>query len=337
MSNFIKKVFLIPAWVTEYFKPCTSFKDQIPDDDIFLIIAHRGSPEKEVENTIRSFERAIDEGANAIELDLCVTLDNQVVIWHDWNPNSTVALLRESGFEPIVKYRPAVPSIGNDLRRQICELNLKEFLSNYNYKLRDDGDVKVDAEIPTLEQFFKWGSKNKKIINVHFDIKVPKDCYEKAFIILEDIKKYVNQYKPVFNVIIESFDEFVFREMKNKYPEFSYILDIEPSYGIILDPNDYSAVRAAIKYKTEYSLAFLPRQITIANWVTHRRIIRNDVKLRMEYNKKNSDKPLKRLISGTINKKRHIKCLIRQGVGGIVTDKPALVHKYAVKLGRKIK
>ena len=35
----------------------------------FWVIGHRGSPEREVENTIESFERALVDGANGLELD----------------------------------------------------------------------------------------------------------------------------------------------------------------------------------------------------------------------------------------------------------------------------
>ncbi len=332
----LKKIALIPAWILEIFKTCRSFKNQKYDGKTFYIVGHRGSPTKEVENTIPSFERAIQDGANSLEMDLCITSDNKVIIWHDWDPDSTTALLRDSGFEPTVKYRPYFPDIGNDLRQQVCNLTFDEFISCHNYTLKDDDGKNANAEIPLLEDFFKWGIEQKKLLSVNFDIKVPKNEFERSFEILKTIKDFIDKYKPKFNIIIETVEEFVLLKMKEKFPEFNYLLDVEPSFGIILDPNDYSAIRAAIKYKNEYSLAFMPRQITIANWITHRRIIRNDVKIRLKYNADHSDKTLQQLFSATINKKIHLICLIKQGVGGIVTDYPELLHKLAVKYKRKI-
>ena len=63
----------------------------------FLIIGHAGSPLKEMENTVKSFQTALDEGANAIETDVCLTADGVLALWHDWDPNSTVANLRQMG------------------------------------------------------------------------------------------------------------------------------------------------------------------------------------------------------------------------------------------------
>jgi glycerophosphoryl diester phosphodiesterase len=52
------------------------------------IIGHRGSPREHRENTLRSFQRAFDIGAEAIELDVHGTADGAVVIHHDPATNS---------------------------------------------------------------------------------------------------------------------------------------------------------------------------------------------------------------------------------------------------------
>jgi|SRR5688572_27473176 len=46
-------------------------------------IAHRGSPLERVENTLPGFLLAIERGADAIELDVHVTSDGEVVVHHD--------------------------------------------------------------------------------------------------------------------------------------------------------------------------------------------------------------------------------------------------------------
>lgn len=48
-----------------------------------LVIGHRGSPTFARENTLDSFEIAINQGADAIELDLRRTADHHLVIHHD--------------------------------------------------------------------------------------------------------------------------------------------------------------------------------------------------------------------------------------------------------------
>jgi len=46
-------------------------------------VAHRGSPRQKLENTLPSFEAALANGADAIELDVHVSSDGVVVVHHD--------------------------------------------------------------------------------------------------------------------------------------------------------------------------------------------------------------------------------------------------------------
>ena len=48
----------------------------------FEIVAHRGVPSKAPENTIPAFERAIELGADAVELDVRLTRDRVPVVYH---------------------------------------------------------------------------------------------------------------------------------------------------------------------------------------------------------------------------------------------------------------
>lgn len=48
-----------------------------------MVVAHRGVPVVEPENTLASFRRALDQGADALETDLRFTRDNVLVLHHD--------------------------------------------------------------------------------------------------------------------------------------------------------------------------------------------------------------------------------------------------------------
>ena len=48
-----------------------------------LLFGHRGSPQKEPENTIPAFKQAIVDGCNAIELDVYLTKDGHLIVFHD--------------------------------------------------------------------------------------------------------------------------------------------------------------------------------------------------------------------------------------------------------------
>jgi glycerophosphoryl diester phosphodiesterase len=49
----------------------------------YLKFGHRGTPVYEPENTIPSFQRAISDGCNAIELDVYRTTDGHLIVFHD--------------------------------------------------------------------------------------------------------------------------------------------------------------------------------------------------------------------------------------------------------------
>jgi len=54
-----------------------------------LLIGHRGAPRERPENTLPSFMRALELGADGIELDVHTTMDGVVVVHHDEVPRAT--------------------------------------------------------------------------------------------------------------------------------------------------------------------------------------------------------------------------------------------------------
>jgi glycerophosphoryl diester phosphodiesterase len=53
--------------------------------EVFLKVGHRGARAYEMENTLQSFQRSIELGANAIEMDVRRSKDGNLVIIHDKN------------------------------------------------------------------------------------------------------------------------------------------------------------------------------------------------------------------------------------------------------------
>src|SRR5690606_311007 len=49
----------------------------------FDVQGHRGARGLQPENTLPAFETALDLGVSTLELDLHLTADGEVVIWHD--------------------------------------------------------------------------------------------------------------------------------------------------------------------------------------------------------------------------------------------------------------
>jgi glycerophosphoryl diester phosphodiesterase len=48
-----------------------------------LVLGHRGAREAAPENSLRAFERALDEGADGVELDVRLDRDGRVIVLHD--------------------------------------------------------------------------------------------------------------------------------------------------------------------------------------------------------------------------------------------------------------
>lgn len=334
MSN---KFALIYQWFSEYFKFCPLTRKKIKNISPLLVVGHRGSPSKEIENTIPSLELAYQEGANGLEIDLCITKDNVVILWHDWNPNDTTALLREAGFEPFVKYKPHPPDLGDELRGPIPNLLFEEVKTHFKVKERkSDNAIPIDANIATLEQFFEWTVDKPKLKYIFLDIKTPENAPLTSLKILDKVKELYCKHESKFKIVIETCVKDICLLMKKHFPEFEYSLDIEPRAGIIFNPKDYSCVQPAIEHNNKIALALRPRKVTIANWTTYRRIIRHDLRLKNLFNKVSKTHTIDKVVAATVSKKHEMKCLLKMGIDGIQTDYPEQLMKIAKRYKREI-
>jgi len=64
-------------------KPYHVLKYASGHDEDFTIIAHRGASAYFPENTLPAFEAAMNMGADMVELDVQLTSDKEVVVFHD--------------------------------------------------------------------------------------------------------------------------------------------------------------------------------------------------------------------------------------------------------------
>ena len=53
------------------------------DPALPLVLGHRGVPEEHQENTMAGFKRAVELGIDGVELDVFLTKDNKLVVFHD--------------------------------------------------------------------------------------------------------------------------------------------------------------------------------------------------------------------------------------------------------------
>lgn len=334
MASLKRRLLKYKIWFKELFRFCPIRTSRIDRENLFLICGHRGSPVNEPENTIPSLERADREGANSLEIDICLTKDKEVILWHDWNPDELVGFLRERGVEPEVTYKPDFPAPFSGYRNKTSELTLQEMRTHFKY-LRKSDSTPVDAHIPTLKEFMIWLTDKPQIKYVFLDIKVPKSEKKLILTILNQLELLIKEFKPSVNFIIETFFPEVQAIAKSNYPDLTYSLDVEIPPGFIFSPKKHSTIKVATKNNNKVALILKPRQITIANWITFRRLIKYDVRKRKSFNKKNPESKIDFLIGCTINDKHEMECLIKSGINGIQTDYPRrlknLANQYNLK------
>jgi glycerophosphoryl diester phosphodiesterase len=111
---------------------------------MLLKVGHRGARAYEIENTLESFRKAIELGANAVELDVRTSNDAQLIISHDDNlkrvfgkdvrlSEATLEELKQLTGNRIATLEEALHFIGRKVEKILVEL--KEF--GYERKVLD--------------------------------------------------------------------------------------------------------------------------------------------------------------------------------------------------------
>jgi glycerophosphoryl diester phosphodiesterase len=100
---------------------------------MFLKVGHRGAKAYETENTLESFRKAIELGANAIELDVRISGDSKLIVIHDDNlkkvfgkdvqiKESTLEELKQLTDNRIVTFDEALRFIDRKVEKILVEL-----------------------------------------------------------------------------------------------------------------------------------------------------------------------------------------------------------------------
>jgi glycerophosphoryl diester phosphodiesterase len=332
MPNYLK---LIPEWISEVMRSNSRRPTRRNAPTPFLVIGHRGAPCFEVENTLASFRRAVEQdGANGLECDLCLTKDQQIVLWHDWDPDAPTALLREAGREPVVCYCPCPPD-GGAFRWPICKLTLDELCAHFCYSAKD-GDQQYRDCIPRLEELLDWVVGRREVAALFFDMKVPAARIDLIPPMMEGINGLLDRYRPASTLIFECADVAVLAAMKAHSPQHHYALDIEIPPGLVLNPAAYSAARPALEHDNSYATSARPRAITLAPWTTYRRVVRHDLRLLNHLRRHAPRRQLPALISFTIDTEEELRTLLKMGVAGIQTNRPDLLRKLVDEMGVRL-
>lgn len=145
-----------------------------------LTIGHRGAKGHTPENTLASFQKALDLGVDGIELDVHLSLDQKIVVIHDETLDRTT--------------------------------NGKGLVGALTLKTLQDFSIDDEHSIPTLTQVFDLVDR-KCFINVELKGNAT------AQPVCDLIEEYVGKGWQYQDFIVSSFDWTMLQEIHVKYPQ----------------------------------------------------------------------------------------------------------------------
>ena len=339
MSRNLRVIFILLflSCLTGAYSQTKDLRQVIPDDN-FLIIGHMGAPNEEPENTMPSFKKAVELGANALETDLSITKDGHLVHWHDWNPDEAISYYRQLGKQGL-KYRPTAPNIWEDIRKDTPDLTLEELRNNFGYVITDEDSLKegekrkAEVQIPTFDEFCAWLATEPRVKKVFLDIKIPADG-----------KKFV---KPYFSRIVSTMKKHnvidrgicmlprpeITKEVAKHFDGcgLDFCWDQELPGAIIIRPKKFSTATKAIKAGTTWCSIGRP-VLTLMGYKIYKKILKYDLKIKKIHNFFNPEIPLDGVVAWTIDDPDEMKEITLMGVNGMVTNKPGVLRKIVNQL-----
>lgn len=110
-----------------------------------LVLAHRGARRVAPENTIEAFTRALEQGADGVELDVHRTSDGRLVVHHDAEADG-LGVLAGRTLEEIRAARPEIPTLEEALDAcagSLVNIEVKNLPGDADYDTTDQAAALV--------------------------------------------------------------------------------------------------------------------------------------------------------------------------------------------------
>ena len=163
-------------------------------------IAHRGAKTYAPENTIDAFQRALNYGVNWMELDVQMTRDNELIIFHDYDAE------RVAGSKKCIT---------NMTLKEVKTLNVgKTFLTRF-----------APCRVPTLKEYLEWMQAHPEVYtNVEIKVKPYEDCAYEAKLVQKTIEVLNTFPELESRILLSSFSQFAMKRMYEV--EHNYALEM---------------------------------------------------------------------------------------------------------------
>ncbi len=247
-----------PSMIQKHSLP-TLYND---DGDNFIIIAHRGASAYFPENTMIAFKKAIELGAEMIELDVALSKDGVPVVFHDARLNK--------------------------------HTNGRGYLSNYTLnelKQLDAGswfDPQFsNQKIPTLEEVLKFASGT-----IAINIEIKREAVSDSIFggIEQKVIQLVNEFDMQNHVLFSSFDYRALLHLKQLAPDIPVALLYNRRQSNRLLPNQLVKKYGVDAFNCSY------RQLS-RKWIANL----NKYRIPSFIYTVNSKKRMQKLIEGGVN------------------------------------
>lgn len=249
------------------------------DGDGFVIVAHRGASAVRPENTMAAFEKAVEMGAEMIELDVVMSRDGVPVVFHDARLNR-----HTNGAGPLRHHS----------LQQLRELDAGSWF----------GPEFAGLKIPTLEEVLAFA---RGTVALNIEIKSEAVGESRRGGVEEQVLKLVRRHEMEEHVLLSSFDYRAVRRFKQMSPH----------------------IPAALLYNRGLSGDKLPSELVSEFGVDALNLNYQQLSDRRLRNMKKYGIPF---LVYTVDRRRRMKRVIREGAAGLFTNKPDLLKEVVEEL-----
>ena len=255
-----------------------------------LIIGHRGASALAPENTLASFARAIEDGADGVELDVRLARDGVPVVIHDESLRRTAlraGLVADSTSSELHKV-----DAGSWFNRVHTRLARPEYSQEF---------------VPSLDQvlaFFKNHPANAGVVYVEMKINHAEDTYVD---LCRSVVELVRVHELKSRVVVVSFKLMAVAQIKMIDPSIRTGALFEPRRNTVKTIRKHPMITAALDCGAD--------EILLHRLIAHRRII--------EFSLENRLQP----VVWTVDDPKWTRRAASLGIGAVITNNPAAMIK----------
>lgn len=259
------------------------------------IHGHRGARGNYPENTLSGFKYAIENDIDILELDLQLTKDNEIIIYHDKNINPDICI---NGIADI----PVKSLTLHDIKNYDCGTKVDKLFSLQKSIPKE--------QIPTLRELIEMVNKNysNKLVqyNVEIKTKLGFDSNEEVINFVDILVDIINDFDLTNKIIVQSFDKRTLKYIKTINPTIKTSLLIENQQ---LDNN-------VILLAKELNVNIISPDFVLLN-----KEIIDDMHTAGF-----------KVIPWTVNDMDTLKKIIEYKIDGVITDYPVQVRNYIMSI-----